>query len=201
MTVTTSRDGYSDDGRRTHRHSVDECLSADHDVEIAALDVPRSGRQGQQRTVTVDVTNSRYTESVEVTLFKSTVSGEFVPIGTDSRRVGTRGSEKATSFSFTYVFTEMDAQATKLTFRAVATIVGFRDTLPPTTRSSHPPCEYGSRRNRLGSPTDRPAAGRSGGTLSGIGHQRTHRTGDRGRGQSPVAWWGFGGPPVGEPSA
>lgn len=118
----------TDDGRTATASTTVSVRT--HDVEIAALNVPKAGRQGQQRTVTIEVTNTHYTESVEVTLFKSTPSGEFVPIGTDTKRVRARRSNQATSFSFAYVFTDEDAHATKLTFRATATIAGFRDALP-----------------------------------------------------------------------
>jgi hypothetical protein len=98
-----------------------------HDVTIDKLTVPQSAHPGQTRPLTVGLTNKRYTETVRVELFRSVSGGDFVSLGvlTHDAPVG-----KSTAFTFNYTFTSDDAAVGKVTFKAVATIVGARDAQP-----------------------------------------------------------------------
>ena len=102
-----------------------------HDVTIAKLAVPQSGSSDQTKSLTVGVSNARYPETVRVELFKS-VAGDttFVPVGSLTQSVPVRGDNRTTPFAFSYTFTADDVAAGKVTFKAVATIVGARDALP-----------------------------------------------------------------------
>jgi hypothetical protein len=58
------------------------------------------------------------------------IPGGFEPVGTLTLFVPVRETGRAVSFSFSYTFTPDDASIGKVTFKAVATIVGARDALP-----------------------------------------------------------------------
>jgi PKD repeat protein len=98
-----------------------------HDVAISRFSVPTNGRTGQTREITVNVTNKRLPETVQVQLFKSAPGGyELVGTLTQAVRVGT---DRGTPFSFNYTFTSQDALVGKVTFRTMATVLGARDAL------------------------------------------------------------------------
>jgi PKD domain len=101
-----------------------------HDVTIAKFLVPQSASAGQTRTITVGVTNSRYPENVDVDLYRSVPGGDFVQVGSLTQSVPVRGANRTTNFGIGYTFTQDDAAAGKVTFKAVATIVGHHDALP-----------------------------------------------------------------------
>ena len=101
---------------------------ATHDVAITAFRVPSAARAGRTRTITVEVRSVRYAETVQVKLMRSvqgagfeTVARLTLPIPVQSR---------ATPFVFNYLFTDGDAAQGKVTFKAVATIVGAHDAQP-----------------------------------------------------------------------
>jgi hypothetical protein len=98
-----------------------------HDVAIAKLTVPQTAHAGQTRSVTVGLNNRRYSESVRVELFRSVSGGDFVSVGVLSHAAP---AGKTTPFDFNYTFTNDDAALGKVTFKAVATIVGARDAQP-----------------------------------------------------------------------
>jgi PKD repeat protein len=100
-----------------------------HEVAIYRFTVPQSAKAGQTRSVTVDVSNTRYPEQVVVHLYKSTVSG-WEWVGSLQLYVPVRPSNRTTSFAFNYTFTQADAQMGRINFRAVAELVGARDALP-----------------------------------------------------------------------
>lgn len=100
-----------------------------HDVGISAFDVPTSGRVGQTKPLVVKVRNSRYDETVTVTLYRGTPNG-FVEIGSLTQFVPARTTGRAAEFPFNYTFTSDDATIGKVTFRAVATIQNATDALP-----------------------------------------------------------------------
>jgi len=95
------------------------------DVSIAKLTVPQSVSAGQTRSITVGVSDNRYPESVEVQLFANDAL-----VGTLTQSVPVRAAGRTTAFGFTYTFTDADAALGKVTFKAVASIVGGRDALP-----------------------------------------------------------------------
>ena len=117
LTVSTS------DGRTASTTQIVHVRT--HDVTISKLTVPQSAAVRQTRSISVGVTDGRYPESVQVQLFKNDSL-----VGTLTQQVPVRGSNRTTSFSFNYTFTTDDAALGKVTFKAVATIMGARDALP-----------------------------------------------------------------------
>jgi len=100
-----------------------------HDVVITKLAVPQAGRTGQTRRIVVDVNSKRYAETVEVQLSRS-VPGGFQQFGSLTQFVPMNPKGGTTEFAFSYTFTSDDAQIGKVTFRAVAVVVGAREAFP-----------------------------------------------------------------------
>jgi len=100
-----------------------------HDIAITKFTVPQSASAGQTRQVNVEVNNHRYSETVTIQLYKSTQGG-FVLVGTLTQYVPVRPSNRTTQFAFNYTFTNGDAAAGKVTFKAVANLEGARDSWP-----------------------------------------------------------------------
>jgi hypothetical protein len=121
LTVTTS-DGRTADTAQTVQVRT-------HDVAITKFSAPKSASAGQTRAITVGINSKRYPETVEVQLFKS-VPGGFQFVGVLTQSVPVRPSNRTTVFNFSYTFTGADAQVGKVTFKAVANVVGARDALP-----------------------------------------------------------------------
>ncbi len=86
-----------------------------HDVGISKFTVPSSARQGESKSITVDVTNTRYAETVTVVLSKRSTSG--TEIGRLTLQVPARATGKV-RFPFAYTFTPDDAAAGKVAFQA-----------------------------------------------------------------------------------
>ena len=121
LTVTTF------DGRTASTSPVVQVRT--HDVAITKFSVPKAASAGQTRQIVVGINSRRYLENVEVQLFKS-VPGGFQSVGTLNQFVPVRPSNRTTNFNFSYTFTSEDANVGKVTFKAVANIVGARDALP-----------------------------------------------------------------------
>jgi PKD repeat protein len=100
-----------------------------HDVAITKLSAPQAASSGQTRQITVGVNTRRYPETVQVQLFKSVPNGLQL-VGTLTQSVPVRPSNRTTDFGFSYTFSSDDAIVGKVTFKAVATVVGARDALP-----------------------------------------------------------------------
>lgn len=100
-----------------------------HDVAIQKLLVPQSASPGQTRTISVGLSDLRYPENVQVQLLKSGPSG-WVPVGSLTQSVPVRSGGRTTEFKYSYTFTAADATLGKISFRAIATILGARDALP-----------------------------------------------------------------------
>ncbi len=115
------------DGRTASTSQVVEVKT--HDVAITSISAPHSANSGQTRTITVSINNKRYTETVQVDLFKSTTGG-FQWVGGYTQTVPVRPANRTTNFVFNYTFTADDAAIGKVTFKAIATITGARDALP-----------------------------------------------------------------------
>jgi hypothetical protein len=98
-------------------------------VAITRLSAPTTAKSGQTRPIEVNVNNRRYPETVEVQLFKS-VPGGLELVGVLTQSVLKRATTQTTDFSFSYTFTTADTSLGKVTFQAVATIIGARDALP-----------------------------------------------------------------------
>jgi Tol biopolymer transport system component/PKD repeat protein len=109
-----------------------------HDVAITKFSVPKSASAGQTRQIVVGLNSRRYPETVEVQLFKS-VPGGYQQVGSLTQSVPVRAANRTTDFSFSYTFTGADAQVGKVTFRAVANILGVRDALPADDEAIAPP--------------------------------------------------------------
>lgn len=100
-----------------------------HDVAIIKCAAPNSAKVGQARQIVVGVGNHRYSEGVEVQLYKL-VSGAPQLVGTLTQTVPALSGNHTTDFKFDYTFSSDDAALGTVTFRAVAIIVAARDCLP-----------------------------------------------------------------------
>ncbi|MGE5225121.1 MAG: PKD domain-containing protein [Omnitrophica WOR_2 bacterium] len=121
LTVTT------EDGRSATNSRVIQVRT--HDVAITRFVVPQSATVRQTRQITVYINNKVYNETVEVQLLKSTPYG-YVQVGILTLYVPYRPTNRAVPFAFSYTFTPEDAAMGKVTFKAVANLVGARDALP-----------------------------------------------------------------------
>jgi hypothetical protein len=121
LTVTTP------DGRTASTSQVVQVRT--HDVAIARIGVPRSAQAGHTISVNVSVRNTRYPEIVQVDLFKTVPAG-FEQAGSLTRSVMVNPGNSTTQFQFAYVVSDADRSLGKVTFKAVATIIDHRDTLP-----------------------------------------------------------------------
>jgi hypothetical protein len=77
----------------------------------------------------VNIQNKRYSDYVQVTLYKGLPGGGEQVIGTLTIYVPAK-AKQATIFKFSYTFTPGDAKIGKVTFRAVATLVNGQDAFP-----------------------------------------------------------------------
>ena len=98
-----------------------------HDVAITKFTVPQSARVGQTRQLVVNVRNIRYSENVQVMLYRNE---DVDPFGTLTLNVPIRLANRTTAFNFNYTFTAEDAHNGKVTFRAVAILMDVRDAWP-----------------------------------------------------------------------
>lgn len=133
LTVTTL------DGRTAT--AVQELTVRTSDVSIERIQAPNSASVGQTKTIAVKVKGGRYAESVQVQLFKSLPGGAEELVGTRTAAVPEAHGGRSTGFDFTYTFSADDKAAGKVTFRAVANIVGGRDALPADNQAIAPPTE------------------------------------------------------------
>jgi PKD domain len=99
-----------------------------HDVAIAGFDVPRRATVGDTERITVDVISTRYPETVRVTLSRSVGGTSFASVGELTQAVP--AGPRPTRFGFDYTFTPADATLGKVSFQAIADVVGARDALP-----------------------------------------------------------------------
>ncbi len=141
---------YAKDGDYTVQHSattVDGRTASitqvvhvkTHDVAITKINAPQSASAKQTRTITISVNSKGYAETVRIDLYKS-VAGGFEYVGSITQLVPASSSKKTVTFSFNYTFTSGDASIGKVTFKAVATIVGARDSYPSDNEAiSSPP--------------------------------------------------------------
>jgi hypothetical protein len=100
-----------------------------HDVAITKLTVPNAASAGQTRQVSVGVGNHRYPETVQVQLLKSVPGSfnSFQTVGILTQFVPVASRSRTVAFDFSYTFTSDDAAVGKVTFEAIATILGGRD--------------------------------------------------------------------------
>lgn len=121
LTVTTT------DGRTASTSQVLQVRT--HDVAITRLAVPKSAHVGQTIAINVYVQNTRYPETVEVNLAKGTPGG-YAQVGSLTESVPVKTAGQTTRFAFTYTVTSDDKAIGKITFIAIATIIGYRDAVP-----------------------------------------------------------------------
>jgi hypothetical protein len=102
------------------------------DVAITKFSVPQTAKSNTTKEIAVEVTNRRYSDNVQVQLYKGLPGGGEQLIGTLTIFVPARAT-RATLFKFSYTYTGCDATVGKVTFRTAATIIGGRDALPADT--------------------------------------------------------------------
>lgn len=119
LTVTTF------DGRTAATSQT--LLVRTRDVAITRFQTPATGMTGKTSRITVDIQSNRYPETVQVQLFKS-VPGGFQLVATSTQTLPVR--DRVSTVLFSYTFTPDDAIIGKVTFRAVADLLGGRDALP-----------------------------------------------------------------------
>lgn len=110
-----------------------------HDVAIAKFLAPQTASIGQTRTISVGVSNRRYPETVQVQLFKSVAGGSFQLVGSLTQSVPVLSANRTASFDIAYTFVDPDRAAGKVTFEAVASIVGGHDAVPADNTAIAPP--------------------------------------------------------------
>lgn len=99
------------------------------DIAVTKLSIPQTAKPNTTKTISVDVSNKRYSDYVTVTLYKGLPGGGEQQIGVLTIYVPARAT-RPTVFKFSYTFTSGDATVGKVTFRTVATIASGRDALP-----------------------------------------------------------------------
>lgn len=110
-----------------------------HDISITRVTAPQSAHSGQTKPITVSIRNTRYAETVTVDLFKSSPNGDTW-IGALTLEVPVLSGNRTRLFTFNYTFTPEDAQIGKVTFKAIATLVGANDAFTQdNTGISSPP--------------------------------------------------------------
>lgn len=113
-TYTATVHATSPDGR-TATKSVQVVVNT-HDVGIARFSVPASAREGDSKPISVDVSNTRYTETATVVLTKH--DGTFWrEVGRLTLEVPARPT-RTVRFPFSYTFSPDDAAMGKVSFRA-----------------------------------------------------------------------------------
>jgi len=117
-----------------------------HDVAITKFTAPNAASTGQTRQVSVGLSNGRYPETVQVQLLKSVPGSfnSFQTVGILTQFVPVASRNRTVAFDFSYTFTSDDAAVGKVTFEAIATIIGARDAqsadntaIAPPTKVSH----------------------------------------------------------------
>lgn len=101
-----------------------------HDVAITAMTVPDKGRAGRTKQIAVGVNDSRYPETVRVSILRSVPGAGFEEVGQVTQGVPARAARRKTDFAISYTFSDEDAAYGKVTFEAVATILTARDANP-----------------------------------------------------------------------
>ena len=125
---TTKLDITTTDGRTASTSQIVPVTT--HDVAITDMKVPAKARTGRTKKISIAVNNSRYAETVQVSILRSVPGGGFEQVGQVTRDVPARKARRTTAFDMRYTFSDEDAAARKVTFQAVATLVEARDAHP-----------------------------------------------------------------------
>jgi PKD repeat protein len=113
-----------------------------HDVAMTSFLAPTVAKAGKTSGFDVKLSDTRYSEQVEVDLMKSDPTapfGGFVTVASLTKGVQVSTSGRTTDFRLSYTFTSADAALGTLTFKAVATIIGAPDAIPADNTASAPP--------------------------------------------------------------
>jgi PKD repeat protein len=133
----TTADGRTDPDGVTNTVSV-----RTHEVAITKVTAPLSASARQSRTITVEVRNTRYPETVRVVLYKSlgATGDNYQEVGAQTQYVPVRSGNRTSRFVFNYTFSPEDAAAGKVSFKAVAELQDYREANPVDNESvSIPP--------------------------------------------------------------
>jgi PKD domain len=128
------------DGRTNSATNVIQVRT--HDVAITSFLAPSVGNVGKTAQFVARLSNSRYPEQVRVDLMKSDPTNPFgglVTVASLTQAVPVGRAGKTTDFKMNYTFTSADATLGKVTFEAVATILGARDAFPADNTAIAPP--------------------------------------------------------------
>jgi hypothetical protein len=124
------------DGRSSSATQVVQVRT--HDVGLLWMSVSGKGRVGRRSPVEVGVGNTHYQETVQVDFYRSTPFGNQL-VGSVTKQVPKLGKKQTVTFSVDYEFTAEDLAAGKVTFTAVANLLGAREAFPPDNILSAPP--------------------------------------------------------------
>ncbi len=113
-TYTVTLHATSPDGRTATKTT--QVVVTTHDVGIAKFTVPTAAREGDSKSISVDVSNTRYAESATVVLSRND-GNWWRTVATLTLTVPARPT-KTVRFPFAYTFTPDDAADGKVVFRA-----------------------------------------------------------------------------------
>jgi PKD repeat protein len=133
---TVSLTATPSDGRNNTTTNVVRVRT--HDVSIVRLVAPKSGRAGKTDQIVVKLSNTRYPESVQIQLFRSTPGG-FEQVASLTETVPVLRPSQTLDATLHYTFTAADASLGKVTFKATALLLNARDALPGDNDSVAPP--------------------------------------------------------------
>jgi hypothetical protein len=104
-----------------------DLLVRTHDVAVARMAVPETAMVGEAATIAIGLANGRYPETVQVQLLKSVPEAGWRQVGALTQDVPVGRGGRTTDFEFDYTFVAEDAELGEVSFRALATILGARD--------------------------------------------------------------------------
>lgn len=94
-----------------------------HDVSLSDFVVPAKARVDETKPIKVSVANTRYDETITVTLYKLNEQGYYQEVGRLRQWVPATADRKVV-FPFAYTYTAADVAAGKASFKVVASIDG-----------------------------------------------------------------------------
>ncbi|WP_439380826.1 hypothetical protein [Amycolatopsis lexingtonensis] len=92
-----------------------------HDVALSNFTVPARARVDDTKQIKVSVANTRYDETVTVTLYRLSDQGYYQQVGKSEQWVPATADRKVV-FPFAYTYTAADVAAGKTSFKVVASI-------------------------------------------------------------------------------
>lgn len=127
---TVSMTATTQDGRSATTSGVVAVRT--HDIGIAKFSVPTTASSGQTRTITVGVSNHRYSEVGVVSVWKGAFPNQQLVGQLEGVTIPVQPAGRTTNFTFRYTFTAEDVAAGKVTFGAAVGIwiAGIPDAYP-----------------------------------------------------------------------